>query len=110
MKETKKWLTACLAGMMAVSLTGCGGPAGTEGTNGQGAGADGAGSTGNGDAVVMGRYVESSQPLDIGEVTDLVMLEDGRLALLKTGRKDAIFPRTAARPGRRTSCRDGKVW
>ena len=99
MKKTKKWLAACLAGMMAVSLTGCGGPAGTEGTNGQGAGADGAGSTGNGDAVVMGRYVESSQSLDIGEVTDLVMLEDGRLALLENGAE-----------GRYISSDGGKTW
>lgn len=96
MRKTKKRLAVCLAGVMAASLMGCGGPSGTEGINEQGA--DGAEGMGNGDAV-MGRYMESSQSLDIGEVTDLLMLGDGRLELLENGSE-----------GRYISTDGGKTW
>lgn len=83
MNRSKKWLAAILAGVMAASLTGCGSPAQTE-SNGQKGAADGAGNADGGDAA-MGRYIESSQTLDIGEATDLVVLSDGRLELLENG-------------------------
>ncbi len=82
MNRSKKWLAVFLAGVMAASLTGCGSPAQTEG-NGQGGKTDGAGGTDGGTA--MGRYMEASQKLDIGEATDLVVLSDGRLELLENG-------------------------
>lgn len=97
MRKTKKWLAACLAGVMAVSLMGCGGPAGTEEMTGQGIGAGGADGTGGDTA--MGRYMETSQTLDISEVTDLVVLEDGRLELLENGAE-----------GRYISSDGGKTW
>ncbi|MDE6212391.1 MAG: extracellular solute-binding protein [Lachnospiraceae bacterium] len=81
MSRSKKWLAACLAGVMAVSLMGCGGPVGKDG---QGTEADSEGVTGDGDTA-MGRYMESSQTLDIGRVTDVVKLTDGRLELLEDG-------------------------
>jgi len=84
MKGAKKWLAVCLAGVMALSLTGCGGRTGKEGANGSGAGTEDAGETENG-GTAMGRYVESSRKLDIGPVTDLVRLTDGRLVLLENG-------------------------
>lgn len=83
MSRSSKWLAVCLAGVMAVSLMGCGGPAGTDG-NGQSGVTDGANGAENGDTA-MGRYMESAQTLDIGEVTDLVALSDGRLELLENG-------------------------
>lgn len=98
MKKTKKWLAVCLAGVMAVSLMACGDSAGTEGRNGQGAGTDGAGGAENADTA-MGRYIESSQTVDIGEVTDLVTLSDGRLELLENGSE-----------GRYLSSDGGKTW
>ena len=55
MSRSKKWLAACLAGVMAVSLMGCGGPAGKDG---QGTEADGESVTEDGDTA-MGRYMES---------------------------------------------------
>lgn len=82
MSRSKKWLAACLAGVMAVSLMGCGGSAGKDETNGQGAAANGEGVTGDGDTA-MGRYIESSQTLDIGSVMDVVKLTDGRLVFLE---------------------------
>ena len=81
MSRSKKWLAAFLAGVMAVSLMGCGSPAGKEG---QGTEADSESVTGDGDTA-MGRYMESSQTLDIGKVTDVVKLTDGRLELLEDG-------------------------
>lgn len=83
MNRSGRWLTACLAGAMAVSLMGCGGPAGTDG-KGQNGKTDGANGVESGDTA-MGRYMESSQTLDIGEVTDLAALSDGRLELLENG-------------------------
>ena len=81
MCRSKKWLAAFFAGVMAVSLMGCGSPAGKEG---QGMEADSESVTGDGDTA-MGRYMESSQTLDIGKVTDVVKLTDGRLELLEDG-------------------------
>jgi len=83
MNRSGKWLAVCLAGVMAVSLMGCGGPAGTGETNRQNAGVDGADEAGG--ETAMGRYMESSQTLDIGEVMDMVTLSDGRLELLENG-------------------------
>ena len=78
MKRSIRWLTACMAGVMAVSLMGCGSPAGQGGPAGQAGETDGTGETEKG-VTAMGRYMETSQTLDIGEVTDLVTLSDGRL-------------------------------
>lgn len=97
MKKAKKWLAVFLAGVMAVSLTGCGGPAGADETGRPGAG-DGSTDEAGGDTA-MGRYMESSQTLDISEVTDLVMLSDGRLELLENGSE-----------GRYISTDGGKTW
>ena len=83
MNRSSKWLAVCLAGVMTVSLMGCGGPAGTDG-KGQNGKTDGANGVESGDTA-MGRYMESSQTLDIGEVTDLAALSDGRLELLENG-------------------------
>lgn len=84
MSRSKKWLAACLAGVIAASLMGCGSSAGTSETDGQGAGANGEDVTGDGETA-MGRYVETSQTLEVGRVTDVVQLTDGRLALLTEG-------------------------
>lgn len=97
MIRSSKWLALCLAGVMAVSLMGCGGPAGTGG-NGQSGETDSVNGSENGDTA-MGRYVESSQTLDIGEVTDLLTLSDGRLELLENGSE-----------GRYISTDGGKTW
>lgn len=97
MRKTKKWLAACLAGVTAVSLMGCGGPAGKDG-KGQNGETDGVNGVESGDTA-MGRYMESSQTLDIAEVTDLVMLSDGRLELLENGSE-----------GRYVSTDGGKTW
>ncbi|MDE7233036.1 MAG: extracellular solute-binding protein, partial [Lachnospiraceae bacterium] len=84
MGRSAKWLIMCLAGVMAASLMGCGSSAGTNKTDGQGAGVDGGSGTGD-DDTAMGRYVESSQTLDISRVMDVVQLTDGRLELLEDG-------------------------
>lgn len=97
MSRSSKWLAVCLAGVMAVSLMGCGGPAGIDG-NGQNGGTDGVSGMENGDTA-MGRYMESSQTLDVGEVTDLVALSDGRLELLENGSE-----------GRYISTDGGQTW
>lgn len=97
MNRSSKWLAVCLAGVMAVSLMGCGGPAGTDG-KGQNGKTDGANGVESGDTA-MGRYMESSQTLDIGEVTDLAALSDGRLELLENGSE-----------GRYVSKDGGKTW
>ncbi len=67
-----------LAGVMAVSLAGCGESGRTGGT---------ATKTGElpGDAVAMGRYVETMMDVDAGEIMDLKELSDRRLALLEDG-------------------------
>lgn len=96
MNRSKKWLAVFLAGVMAASLTGCGGSAKAGGADGQGTG-DGVNETGGDRA--MGRYMESSQTLDIGEVMDLVALSDGRLELLEDGSE-----------GRYISTDGGKTW
>lgn len=97
MNRSSKWLAVCLAGVMAVSLMGCGGSAGADG-NGQNRETDGVNGVESGDTA-MGRYMESSQTLDIAEVTDLVMLSDGRLELLENGSE-----------GRYVSTDGGKTW
>ncbi len=82
-KQQRKWKRAaavCLAGMMIMSLTGCGEKAGEE--------KEGA-LSGTGDAsdksVAMGRYVETMTDVDTGEIMDLRQLSDGRFVLLENG-------------------------
>lgn len=82
-KRQKKWRRAealWLAGVMAVTLAGCGGPS-EEGKGGT------VSKTGElpGDAVAMGRYVETMMDVDTGELLDLKELSDGRLVLLENG-------------------------
>lgn len=81
MKLQKGWRRAAalwLAGVMAVVLAGCGEGGGTGGT---------AAKTGElpGDAVAMGRYVETMLDVDTGEIKDLKELSDGSLVLLENG-------------------------
>ena len=70
-----------LAGVMALSLAGCGGKGGDDGAGGTAA------KTGelSGDAVAMGRYVETMLDVDTGELMDLKELSDGKLVLLENG-------------------------
>ena len=84
MKRQKGWRRAAalgLAGVMALSLAGCGGKGGGGGTGGTTT------KTGElpGDAVAMGRYVETMLDVDTGEIKDLKELSDGRLVLLEDG-------------------------
>ena len=83
-KQQKKWTRAAalwLAGVMALSLAGCGGKGGDDGAGGT------ATKTGelSGDAVAMGRYVETMLDVDTGELMDLKELSDGKLVLLENG-------------------------
>lgn len=82
-KQQRKWKRAaavCLAGMMIMSVAGCGGKAGEE---------KGGALSGTGDAsdesVAMGRYVETMTDVDTGKLMDLQQLSDGRLVLLEDG-------------------------
>ena len=70
-----------LAGVMALSLAGCGGKGGDDGTGGTATKTDEL----SGDAVAMGRYVETMLDVDAGEIMDLKELSDGRLVLLENG-------------------------
>lgn len=82
-KNGKRMAALWLAGVLMVSLAGCGNQSG-EGKDG----ADGAvsepGEMADG-SVAMGRYVETMLDLDTGEILDLKELSDGRLALLENG-------------------------
>lgn len=83
-KQQKRWRKAAalwLAGVMALSLAGCGGKGGDDGTGGTTT------KTGelSGDAVAMGRYVETMLDVDTGELMDLKELSDGKLVLLENG-------------------------
>ncbi|MDE7430281.1 MAG: extracellular solute-binding protein, partial [Lachnospiraceae bacterium] len=98
MSRSKKWLAACLAGVIAASLMGCGSSAGTNETDGQGAGANGESVTGDEDTA-MGRYMESVSEVNAGPLMDIVKLSDGRLALLEDG---AV--------GRMVSADNGVTW
>lgn len=93
----KRWMALCLAVMTAVSLIGCGGPAGgsemTENSMYSGS------TEGINDAVAMGRYVEAVTEVDTGSIMDLQELADGRLVLLEDG---AV--------GRMVSADGGVVW
>ena len=71
-----------LAGVMVVSLAGCGGKGG-DGSDGTGSAASGNGEASGG--VAMGRYVETMTDVDTGELLDLKELADGRLILLENG-------------------------
>ncbi|MDE7179513.1 MAG: hypothetical protein K2O59_17080 [Lachnospiraceae bacterium] len=76
-KSQKRAVILWLAGVLAVSLVGCGK-----------AGDDGAASKsgdGSGDSEAMGRYVETMIDVDTGEIMDLQELSDGRLVLLEDG-------------------------
>ncbi len=70
-----------LAGVMALSLAGCGGKGG-DGTTG---GTETKTGEQSGDVVAMGRYVETVTDVDTGELMDLKELSDGRLVLLENG-------------------------
>lgn len=95
-KSRKRAAVLCLAGALAVSLAGCGGP------DGDGSGLGGAGSK-SGDAsdedVAMGRYVETMTDVDSKNIMDLQELSDGRLVLLESKVK-----------GRRISEDGGATW
>ncbi len=71
-----------LAGVMVMSLAGCGGKGG-DGTDGTGGASSGNGEASGGAA--MGRYVETMTDVDTGEILDLKELSDGRLVLLENG-------------------------
>ncbi len=96
-KIEKRWTALCLAVVTAVSLIGCGGPAGSSETAENGT--DSRSEEGIDDAVAMGRYVESMTEVDSGPVMDLRELADGRLVLLEDG---AV--------GRMVSADGGTVW
>ena len=70
-----------LAGVMAFSLAGCGGKGGDDGIGGTATKTDEL----SGDAVAMGRYVETMLDVDTGELMDLKELSDGKLVLLENG-------------------------
>lgn len=83
-KQQNGWRRAAalwLAGTLIVSLAGCGGKGGDDETGGTTT------KTGelSGDAVAMGRYVETMLDVDTGELMDLKELSDGKLVLLENG-------------------------
>lgn len=85
MRKQKVWKRTAalwLAGVMVVSLAGCGGKGG-DGKDGTGGGANQDGAPGG--SVAMGRYVETMTDVDTGELLDLKELADGRLILLENG-------------------------
>lgn len=96
-KIKKRWTALCLAAVTAVSLIGCGSPAGGRETTENGTHSRSAGD-GN-EAVALGRYVEAVTEVDAGPIMDLRELADGRLVLLEDG---------AA--GRMVSSDGGTVW
>lgn len=86
LREKDKWKKAaalCMAGMLVLSLAGCGGKTG--------GGDDGQGGTvsdvenGNAEPIAMGRYVETMTEVDTGPIKDLTELSDGRLVFLEDG-------------------------
>lgn len=83
-KIKKRWTALCLAVVTAVSLMGCGGPAGSSETTENGVRPGNAGGGVN-EAVAMGRYVEAVSEVDAGSVMDIRELTDGRLVLLEDG-------------------------
>ena len=93
-KVLKRAAALWLAGVMVVSLMGCGKAGGGEG-------ADGTPGTGEASAKdgAMGRYVETITDVDTGEIMDLRELSDGRLVLLENGAE-----------GRWSSGDGGKTW
>lgn len=78
----RRWAVWWLAGALAVSLWGCGSPAG--GFRGEEGAASGE-PEGEKSSVAMGRYAESMSEVDGGQLMDLAELSDGRLALLENG-------------------------
>lgn len=89
-KVLKKAAAVWLAGLMVVSLTGCGK-----------AGGGGGSESGNvsDESAAMGRYVETITDVDTGEIMDLRELSDGKLVLLENGAE-----------GRWRSADGGKTW
>lgn len=77
----KRAAAVWLAGVMAVSLTGCGGSGGGKSAGG---GTSGTGDV-SGESGAMGRYVETMMDVDTGEIMDLRELEGGKLVLLENG-------------------------
>ncbi len=95
-KVRKRAAAFWLAGMLAVSLMGCGGKVGG------GENADGGASTrgdASGENEAMGRYVETVTDVDTGAIMDLQKLADGKLVLLENGAE-----------GRFSSADGGKTW
>lgn len=89
-KVWKRAAAAWLAGVMAVSLMGCGSKAdGGASVQGDASGESGA----------MGRYVETVTDVDTGTIMDLQKLADGKLVLLENGSE-----------GRFCSSDGGKTW
>lgn len=76
-KSRKRAAALWLAGVLAVSLAGCG-------KAGDGGAASKSGD-GSGDSAAMGRYVETMIDVDTGEIMDLRELSDGRFVLLEDG-------------------------
>lgn len=85
-KIKKRWTALCLAVVTAVSLIGCGGPAGGRETTENGT-HSGSMEDGN-EAVALGRYVEAVTEVDAGPIMDLRELADGRLVPLQDGAVD----------------------
>ena len=95
-KSRKRAVALWLAGVLAVSLAGCGGSSGDKG------GLGGAGSNSgdaSDDSAAMGRYVETMTDVDSKKIMDLQELSDGRLVLLESSAK-----------GRRISEDGGATW
>ncbi|MDE5716195.1 MAG: extracellular solute-binding protein [Lachnospiraceae bacterium] len=82
-KNGKRLAALWLAGVLMVSLAGCGNQSG-EGKDGADRAVSEPGEMADG-SVAMGRYVETMLDLDTGEILDLKELSDGRLALLENG-------------------------
>lgn len=93
-KVLKRAAAFWLAGVMVVSLMGCG-------KVGDGKGADGTSGTGeaSGEGGAMGRYVETITDVDTGLIEDLRELPGGKLVLLENGAE-----------GRWCSGDGGKTW
>ena len=93
-KDFKRAAAVWLAGVMAVSLMGCG-KAGGGKSDGD---ASNPGDV-SGENAAMGRYMETITDVDTGAIMDLQKLADGKLVLLENGSE-----------GRFCSADDGKTW
>ncbi len=94
-KVFKRAAALWLAGVMAVSLMGCGKAGGGESAGGGASTTEDA----SGESGAMGRYVETITDVDTGAIMDLQKLADGKLVLLENGSE-----------GRFCSADGGKTW